>query len=190
MRGTAQAGQSAILNNPNSFFAGPSQMPIGDQAAQFFNPYQKNVIDATRGEFDHLRSDALRGTNGESTLAGAFGGTRGAALAGARLGALDRSQASTIAGLQQQGYGQALTQGLGYQEYLRSLQERQLQEPIFRYNQALSLGNQGMGPYGTSQSSTQPRNWMGGALGGAEAGSAFGPIGAGVGGVIGGLFGG
>lgn len=185
--GDPMAAGGAPNNGP--FFLGPSEMSIGDQAQRFMNPYQQNVIGGIRGEFDHLRGQAAMQSNQQATQAGAFGGSRAAIAQGARLGELDRAQASQIGNFLHQGYGDALQMGLGYSEYERGLRERQAQEPLFRQQQALNFMNLGMGPYGTTQSQYQPRNWMSGAVGGATAGAAFGPWGAAAGGVLGGLWG-
>lgn len=190
IRGTAQGAAGVALNHPGQFFLGPSPLSIGDQAARFMNPYQQNVIDATRGEFDHLRAQAGMQAQQQATAQGAFGGSRAAIMQGSRLGALDRAQASQIANLQQQGYQNAMQMGLGYSEYERSLAERQAQEPLFRQQQALNFQNMGLGPYGTSQVGQQPRNILGGIAGGAIAGSSLGLPGIIGGGLLGGLFGG
>lgn len=90
---------------------GGGQVPQGPDAAliqKYLNPYQSNVVDATRGEFDYLRGAANTQAKQDATLQGAYGGSRAAVAQGARLGELDRAQASQIAGLNQQGYGQAL----------------------------------------------------------------------------------
>jgi hypothetical protein len=149
-------GQTAagVATGGGPFFTGeitPEQI----QAAM--NPYLGNVVDATRGEFDQLRSEAQNGSNQDATQAGAFGGSRAAVASGARLGALDRAQMSTIAQLLQGGYGQALDFA-GRQQQLR---QQQLQEPLFRQANALQFMNLGMGPVGfnsTSNSTTETKN--------------------------------
>lgn len=193
MRTTARRASGVALNNPGSFVPGADPRSIEEQAAPFMNPYLSNVVDATRGEFDHLRNQALIGANQQATAAGAFGGSRAAAMAGARMGELDRAQASTIAGLHQSGWDNAVQQGLGYSEYVRALQERQAQEPLFRQQQAMNFLNLGMGPVGHVQQGGGGSNPLGSAAGGAMAGASFGPWGAAIGGGIGllsGLFGG
>lgn len=178
-----------------SWFTGPQTQSVGDQAAAFFNPYQQNVLNGVQGQFDHLRSQALTGANQEATQAGAFGGSRAAVLAGTRLGALDQSQMQTMAGLQHQGYQNALQQGTQYAEQQRQLQQQRQMEPLWRQQQAQQFMNLGMGP--TAQTNTQttmaPRgSALGSAASGAMAGSAFGPWGTAIGGglgLLGGLFG-
>lgn len=150
MRGAATGAQNVALNAPGQFMLGPTDMSIGDQAERFMNPYMKNVVDATRGEFDHMRGQAVNQGNIAATRAGAFGGSRAAVAQGARLGEIDRAQGSQIAGLMHGGYNDALKMGLGYSEYERSLKERQAQEPLFRNQQGLQFLNMGLGPYGSN----------------------------------------
>lgn len=152
-RRMAGQGADAVLEG-GPMFAGPlSQDDI--QAAM--NPYMANVVDATRGEFDHLRGQAALASNQEATAAGAFGGSRAAIAQGARLGQLDRAQTSQIAGLMQGGYDQAV----GFAEHQRGLKERQMQEPLFRQQQAMQLRNLGMGPVGWNGTQTTPGDLVG-----------------------------
>lgn len=190
MRGVAQNAAENVQNMPGNLFLGPNGMPIEQQAARFMNPYQDQVIRGVRNEFDYLRANAASNAGREATLQGAFGGSRAAVAQGVRLGALDRAEASQIGQMMHQGWGDAVNQGLAYSEYERSLRERMLQEPMWRNQQALNFLNLGMGPYGTTNTSQQPRNWLGGAAGGAMMGSAIPGVGTVVGGVLGGLFGG
>lgn len=189
MRRTGQGGADAALNNPGSFFAGPDQRSIGEQIQPYMNPYMESVIDPTRREFDRQRSMAGQRTNADAVQAGAFGGSRHGVTQGVRMGEIDRNEAGTIGSMLQQGYGQAMSTGLSHIEHNRQLQERQMQEPLFRHQQALNFQNMGMGPIGQTSTMEQPRNRFGGAMSGATAGAAFGPKGAIVGGVLGGLFG-
>lgn len=180
-----QAAGTAMGGGP--FFTGPISQ---EQIQGAMNPYIQNVVDATRGEFDHLRQQALNGSNQEATMAGAFGGARHGVMAGARMGELDRAQGSQIAGLLHGGYQNAL----GFAEHQRQLQQQRMQEPLFRQQQAMNFMNLGMGPVGThtQQAETPGRNPLGSAASGAMAGSAFGPWGAAIGGgigLLGGLFG-
>jgi len=99
------------------------------------SPYLDNVIGGVRGEYDHLRDQSLLETNDAATRSRAFGGSRHAIMAGARMGELDRAQTSQVAGLLQGGYGQALQ----FAEHQRQLRERLLQEPLFRRQQILNF---------------------------------------------------
>lgn len=160
----------------NSWFTGPQQMSVGDQAAQFMNPYQQNVIGAVQGQYDTLRQNALNNTRQQATLGGGFGGSRMAVLAGERLGQLDQGQAGTVAGLLHGGYQNALSQGTQYAEHQRQLQQQQLQEPLWRQQQAQAFQHGGMGPTGWTSTQTQP----GGSLIGTVAGLGMSAYGAGM----------
>lgn len=185
MRGMAGGAANVATQGPQgggSWMTGPISP---DQIQQAMSPYLQNVIGGVRGEFDHLRSQAGMQTGQDATMAGAFGGSRHGVAEGVRMGELDRAQTSQIGGLLNQGYGQAL----GFAEHQRGLQERQLQEPLWRQQQGLQMMNMGMGPVGQTQTTPMQSNKWGAALGGATAGSAFGPWGAAAGGLGGLLFG-
>lgn len=173
------------LNQPGSFFTGP----ISDADIQSaMNPYMQNVIGGVRGEYDHLRGLAGVDANQQATQQGAFGGSRHAVMQGARMGELDRAQTSQIGGLLNRGYQDAR----GFAEHQRQLQQQQLQEPLFRQQQALGFLNMGLGPHGTSTTQPMQGNPFGSAIGGGLAGyGVAGPWGAGIGalgGLLGGLF--
>ena len=74
-------------------------------------------------------------------------------------------------------------------EAMRQIRERQLQEGLFRDQQALGLGQLGMGPFGQTQTATQGGgNPLAGAFGGALTGFQLGGVpGAIGGGLLGGL---
>jgi hypothetical protein len=166
MRAMAMSGAQG-LQNGGPLFMGPDARSIQDQIAPFMNPYMDQVIGGVRGEFDHLRAGAQTATADAATRAGAFGGSRHGVAEGVRMGELDRAQTSQIGGLLGQGYQNALGQGLQYSEYQRSLNERMLQEPLFRQMQALGMMNMGMGPTGSVSSETTPGPSLMGQLAGA-----------------------
>jgi len=193
-----QAEQAArVATGGGPFFTGPLTQTPAEMAEAFFNPFQEQVVGGVRGEFDFLRDQASTRAAQDATAQGAFGGSRAAISEGARLGSLDRAQTSQIAELLRGGFDTAQSRGTQFAEHQRQLRQQQMQEPLFRQQQALNFMNMGMGPTGQVQT-TQPDRGsrtgraLGGAASGALAGSAFGPIGAGVGGgigLLGGLFG-
>jgi hypothetical protein len=136
----------------------PGLQDIQANAAGFMNPYQSQVIDGMRGEFDFMRGQAMNMTNANATQAGAFGGSRHGVMAGARLGELDRAQGQQIGNMMHSGYQNAMQQG-------QQLSYAQAQEPMMRQNQAMSMMQQGMGPTGWNQQSTAPANVAGGLAG-------------------------
>lgn len=153
-----QARRAAALMNPTNPDGTPAASPsmftgqlTPEQIQQAMNPYLEQVVGATRGEFDHLRGRASVDANQAATMAGAWGGSRHGVMEGARLGELDRAQASTIADLHASGYQDALA----FAEHQRQLRERQMQEPLFRAQQGLNFMNLGMGPTGMYSQSTE-----------------------------------
>jgi hypothetical protein len=192
LRQYARGGADA-LGGGGPLFLGADPRSIEQQMAPFLNPYTDNI----RSEYDHLRAGASTATSDAATRAGAFGGSRHGVAEGVRLGEIDRAQAGHMSGL----FQNAMSQGLQYSEYQRSLAERQAQEPMFRAMQQLQMMGLGMGPTGMTQSTTTPSPSFGGQLlglgltgagmfMGGPAGAAAGSALAGGGGVGGGLFGG
>lgn len=154
-RARANAGADMLLGQEGSIFADPRS--VNQLVAEYMNPYMQQVIGATQQEFDQARSAAVRDANQRSTMAGSFG-SRAAVERGARLGEIDRAQASTIGGLLSQGFSNALTQGLGVQQYQDQLRQQQLQEPFLRRMMANQLTMGAMGPYGQTSEQVVPRS--------------------------------
>lgn len=186
-RRAATAG-AGVATSSGPFFTGPQTMSIQDQVSPFMNPYISNVVDATRAEYDNLRAKAQVGTNQQATMSGAFGGSRHAIASGARLGEIDRAEGSQISDLYNTGYNNALTQGVAYSEHQRQLQEQQMQEPLFRQQQAMQFLNMGMGPTGSTTTQKTSGNLVGDLAGLGMIGASFfgGPAGAADAGAVGG----
>lgn len=72
------------------------------------NPYEEGVINATMGDFSHLRDQTLGSVNDQATQAGAFGGSRHGVAEGVALGELGRGEQSTLAGLRSSGFDSAM----------------------------------------------------------------------------------
>lgn len=158
MRLAAQTGYSQVAGG-GSLFEGPDGRPISEQVAPYFNMFQSGVIDPTRAEFDYLRGGARRDTTDAAIRSGAYGGSRHGVAEGVRMAGLDRAQASTIAGLNAQGYDSAMQYGLPHLEQQRMLRERMRQEPMYRHQQGLGMLNMGMGPTGMTQSTETQQGW-------------------------------
>jgi hypothetical protein len=165
----------------------------GDQSALggFLNPYNQNVVNATGSYFDKLRSDAAQNINARAAAAGAFGGSRQGVALGRTFGDLYSQQGQTVAGLQQQGFenamqrAQAAAQG-GFNAAGQLSALGNWTDPNLR---ALSIWQQGLQglPLGTTQTITNPNPnkqnpWLaaaGGALAGFQAGGGGGKGGGG-----------
>ena len=157
MRQQSQGASQLAIGGPQgggSWFTGPQSMTIGQQVQPFMDPYQQQVVGGVQQIYDRNRAQALNQTSQQATMGGAYGGSRAAVLAGARLGEQDVGQANTIAGLLSSGYQQSLGQALPYWEQQRQLQQQQQMEPLWRQQQAQGFQNLGMGPTGQVQSQT------------------------------------
>lgn len=94
----------------------------GDQGSidTLMNPFMSGVIDQVKGQYGDLNAMAQRGINDQATKAGAFGGSRHGVASGVASGEIAKGLGQQIAGLQQQGFndamgraGQAAGLGLG-----------------------------------------------------------------------------
>ena len=84
-----------------SYYAGPGG------AAQFFNPYETQAVNAAMGDIARAGQMQQRQLGAQAVGAGAFGGSR-AAVAGAEIGRnVMQQQANTAAQMRQAGYAQA-----------------------------------------------------------------------------------
>jgi hypothetical protein len=83
----------------------------------FMNPYQQQVIDQMRPEFDRQRSMALGALDQRATQAGAFGGSRHGVAQGVALGEVGRAESDAIARLMYGGYQDAMGQALQQQGF-------------------------------------------------------------------------
>lgn len=155
-----QAGSAAdfALNAPGNFFLGADPRSVSDIIKPFQDPFQKDVIDATRAEFDVLRERAVGGaggTNQQAQLAGALGGSRQGVAEGLRLSELDRAQTSQISGLLSNNFQQAVSNAIPFADRQRGLQQQQAQEGLFRRGAAQNFRNLGLGPTGSQGEQTQ-----------------------------------
>jgi len=85
----------------------------------FMSPYQKEIIDTTMQEYDVQAGRGRQAISDRAMTAGAFGGGRHGVEMGTYQSESDRNRAALLAGLQGQGYNQALQQ---QQQQLANLQ--------------------------------------------------------------------
>jgi len=85
----------------------------------FMSPYQKEIIDTTMQEYDIQAGRGRQAIADNAFQAGAFGGARQGVEMGTYQSESDRNRAALLAGLQGQGYNQALAQ---QQQQLANLQ--------------------------------------------------------------------
>jgi len=79
-----------------------------EQVAFYFNPYQQQVTQTTEDWLNKLNQQAIQGVTGNAVSQGALDNNRVPIAQGEVLSQLMQSEAPTIAGIQQQGYTQAL----------------------------------------------------------------------------------
>lgn len=165
MRGFAGTAANTAMSHPGPFFLGPDERSPWEQAEQFRNPYQDQVIGGIRDNYSRLRGLAGLDVNRSATAAGAFGGSRHGVESAVRMAELDRSESQQVGNVLHGDFYNQIDRGLGYSEYQRNLRERQAQEPLFRADKALGYYGQGYGgPTGYTMT-------------GKERGSALGAIG-------------
>ena len=85
----------------------------------FMSPYQKEIIDTTMQEYDIQAGRGRQTISDNAFQAGAFGGGRHGVEMGTYQSESDRNRAALLAGMQGQGYNQALQQ---QQQQLANLQ--------------------------------------------------------------------
>lgn len=169
-------GLSALGGDPNAI-------------KSFMNPYNEDVINATMGDFSHLRDQTLGSVNDQATRAGAFGGSRHGVAEGVALGELGRGEQSALAGLRSSGFDSAMgrANGLanlglagnaglaGLGEYARNVAIDQ--DPAmhrFAMQKAALTGT----PYGTTQKTTASSNPLAAIMGALSTGAGlFGSFG-------------
>ena len=105
--GTAMAGVSPYLGQAAGLTGtGAGAATTAGTIASYMSPYQQQVIDATRDEYD-VQAAKQKLALGAPTVAGVFGGGRHGLAEAEYTSASDRNRAAMLGGLRQQGYTQA-----------------------------------------------------------------------------------
>jgi hypothetical protein len=106
----------------------PSQFSPG-AVQQYESPYTQQVVNATEAQFNNQNQQQQQGVVGNAISAGAWGGDRSAVAQGILAGQQQLAEAPVIAGLENQGYAQALQEfnqqqgvNLGAQQASQQLQ--------------------------------------------------------------------
>lgn len=97
------------LQQAQQYFGNASTPITSSDIARYYDPYQKNVINATEAEFNNQNAQQLQGVRGNAVSQGAFGGDREAVAEGITSGQQQLAQAPVIAGLETQGFNTALS---------------------------------------------------------------------------------
>jgi len=132
------AGQGIGAYQPYLTQAGAYTGP-GSQAA-FMSPYQQDVIDTTMSEYDIQAQKGLTGIGSLAAKSGNLGGGREGVMRSEYQNKSDMNRALLMAGLQQQGFGQA--QKGAQQAYMNQMQMAGA-APQFQAGDISSLGSAG-----------------------------------------------
>jgi hypothetical protein len=176
-----------------------SPLSLGESMANFYNPYNQQVIQNTLGNIETQRLMQQQQSRAAAAKAGAYGGTRQAVQEALQQQAALQTGAQAAAQLAQQGFGQAAAlgaqdiglrqqaaaglQGIGAQQQAMNQANLDLayQDFLRQQNyplQQLQILQQGLGQtnLGTQQTSPYFQNTGASVLGGALAGSQLGPL--------------
>lgn len=86
-----------------------SSAPLSTSAIQqYMSPYTQNVVDATQNQFNNQNAQQQQGVIGNAIAQGALGGNRSAIAQAETANQQQLAQAPVIAGLENQGYNQAV----------------------------------------------------------------------------------
>ena len=132
------AGQGIGAYQPYITQAGAYTGP-GSQAA-FMSPYQQDVIDTTMTEYDTQAAKGLSGIGLLAAQSGNLGGGREGVMRSEYQNKSDMNRALLLAGLQQQGLGQA--QKAAQQAYMNQMQMAGA-APAFQAGDISALGSAG-----------------------------------------------
>jgi len=181
-----QMGTTSNLLPAYSAATGVAQTGINPWAINsFMSPYVQNVVDTTRADFNAQNARDLSNTAGQAAKLGALTGSQGAGALNLARESQRRTQDPIIAGLYNQGYGQAAglaaqsaglqLQGAGTLGSLtgaqtaantglsgigNSIWQNQYQNTMLPYQLNL-MGSQGLSPYLGAYGQTSTQNTSG-----------------------------
>ena len=124
----ANAANQALANGPNT--------------GAFFDPYQSQVINGVRDQFNQTRDITNRNISEQAAKSGAFGG-REAVTRGAALADIARNETSQIANLMSGGYQNAQNAAMQDQQFRFNAGQQQQNLGFNAANQLLNYGQQG-----------------------------------------------
>ena len=122
--------------------AGLTGPMTGQQLTDYMSPYQSQVIQTTLDEFDKQAAARQQGISDAAVKLGGFGGGREGVMLSEYQSQSDRDRAMLEAGLQQQGYTQAL--GARQQDYLNRMGLSQAQQGLGQYQTGLGTQTQAL----------------------------------------------
>lgn len=125
---------SPIWNNVQQF--SPSSV------SQYTNPYTQQVVGSSEAQMQNMDAQQQSALQGQAISSGAFGGDRAGVASAVLSGQQDLANNQTVAGLESQGYGQALSEfNTQQQSQLGAQEAQQYLEAQGAYGEA-GLGSQ------------------------------------------------
>lgn len=113
---TAAGAYQPYINNALGIAQQSAQPITAQQIQQYMSPYAQQVIDATQAQFANQNTQEQQRVLGNAAAQGALGGNRVGITQAALANQQQLAQAPVIAGLYNQGYGQALNTALTEQQ--------------------------------------------------------------------------
>ena len=140
--GTQLGAAGQTLAGVPSYITGAAGAAGPSAYSAYMSPYQQQVIDATRDEYD-VQAAKQKLALGAPSVAGVFGGGRHGLAEAEYQSASDRNRAALLGGLRQQGYTQAQElagRGFTQQAGLAGMQGSLAQQQAAQAAQQLGLG--------------------------------------------------
>ncbi len=140
--GTQLGAAGTTLGGVSQYITGAGTAAGPSAYSAYMSPYQQQVIDATRDEYD-VQAAKQKLALGAPSVAGAFGGGRHGIAEAEYTSASDRNRAALLGGLRQQGYTQAQElagRGFTQQAGLAGMQGSLAQQQAAQAAQQLGLG--------------------------------------------------
>ena len=106
----AQGAYQPYMQQAGQFAQQAGSAITPDQINAAMNPYQQQVIDATMAQMSQKNAQQMSALKGTEAQQGAFGGSRAAVTEANLGGQQNMNMASTLAGLNNQNYNQAVAQ--------------------------------------------------------------------------------
>ncbi len=152
--GELQGGYLPYLNQATDLTQTAGQPISGNAIQNYMNPYQQDVINATMAQLGQQQGQQLQNLNSSAISQNALGGNRADIARAVLQGQQGLATGSTLAGLNQANYGQALS--AAQQDSLRQLQAGQQMGNLGQVSQALGLqGSQALFGAGAAQQGQQ-----------------------------------
>ena len=145
----AQGAYQPYLQQAGQFAQQAGSAITPGQISAAMSPYQQQVIDTTMAQMGQKNAQQMSSLEGTEAQQGAFGGSRAAVTEATLGGQQDMNMASTLAGLNNQNYSQAVAQAQGNRaaagtgaQLESGLGTQSMQLPMYGAQQQLQTGAQ------------------------------------------------